>query len=188
MERTPSFGGVVVKKAVCILAAIVLTLSLSLSTTAQDTRIKALIADLDRNQPHFTLGLDMIVVGSIERDAALGYPRSAWGVSPRLGITWRHYNGQPSHREIERAAEIVNRNYSDFPEDDWRKRVKAEVADNSFGYVGISTMLFLPGIDAGFSWDFADHRGIGGTFSLGITWGLNTFLIPVPYLAGSYSF
>ena len=41
--------------------------------------------------------------------------------------------------------------------------VKNEVGDNSFTYVGVSTTLYLPGIDAGFSWDFADHRDRAGT-------------------------
>lgn len=164
-------------------------LILSSVAMAQDNaKISLLISDLDRNESHFMLGLDMIVIGSMSRDAALGYPRSAVGMSPLLGVTWRQYKGQPTQSEIVRAAEVVSRNYGDLPEDEWRKRVKNEVGDNSFTYVGVSTTLYLPGIDAGFSWDFADHKGSGWNFAVGITWGLNTMLVPIPYVAASYSF
>jgi hypothetical protein len=63
-------------------------LILSSVAMAQDNaKISLLISDLDRNESHFMLGLDMIVIGSMIRDAALGYPRSAVGMSPLLGVS-----------------------------------------------------------------------------------------------------
>lgn len=166
----------------------VLVLS-SVAMAQEHSKVSALVSDLNRNESHFMLGFDMVAIGSITRDAGLGYPRSAWGMSPLLGITLRTYKGQPTQSEIETSAEVVNRNYGDLAEGEWRKRVKNEVGDNSFTYVGISTTaLILPGVDAGFSWDFADHEGEGINLGVGITWGLNTALIPIPYVAASYSF
>lgn len=169
---------------------LVLTSSLCSPALAQENpRIQALMNDLGRREDRFTVGMDMIVVGLIERDRALGYPRSAWGMSPLFGITWRDYDGQPSHREIRQAAKVVNRDYGLLEERDWRRRVKAEVNKYVFSYLGVATSyFFLPGIDAGVMWDFADHEGVGPSVSIGISWGLNTFLRPFPYIAASYSF
>lgn len=152
-------------------------------------RIEALLEDLARRENHLTIGMDNLVVGLIERDRGLGYPRSAWGMSPLVGITWRAYDGQPSRFEVQRAAEVVEREYGVLREREWRRRVKEEVGDYFFNYFGFATSFFvLPGFDGGVMWDFAGPDGEGLSIAVGMTWGMNTFLVPVPYVAVSYSF
>lgn len=178
------------RKLMLLLLLLLLAAVLSPAAAAEvDPRIAVLMDDLSRKKDHFTLGFDMLLIGVIERDRALGYPRAAWGMSPFLGFTWRDYDGQPSRLEIEKAAEVVTRDYGSLPERQWRRRVKAEVSDFTFSYFGMVTTFFLlPGIDVGVMWDFADHDGVGPSISLGVTWGLNTFFFPAPYFAASYSF
>ena len=148
-------------------------------------RLQALFDDLRFTESHFTLGIDMLLIGAIKRDQALGYPQSAWGMNPMLGVVWRDYSGQPSLARIRRAAETVDQVYGPLPEDEWRRLVKEEVDDHFFTYFGVmTTFLLLPGIDFGLMWDFADHHGVGPSVSAGVTVGL----FPLIYAGVSYSF
>lgn len=174
------------RKAVLLLLIVAACAAPCVAAPAQEApRLRALFDDLRLTERHFTLGLDMLLIGFIERDRALGYPRSAWGLSPYLGIIWRDYSGQPSLARIRQAAETVEQVYGRLPNDEWRRLVKEEVDDHFFTYFGvIVTFVLQPGIDVGATWDLADHNGVGPSFSAGAAVGP----YPVMYTAVSYSF
>jgi len=176
----------VLRNAALLLLTLAACACLCTAASAQErSRLQALFDDLQYTESHFTLGFDMLLIGSIERDRALGYPQSAWGFSPMLGVVWRDYSGHPSLARIRRAAESVDQVYGSLPEDEWRRLVKQEVNDRFFAYFGVMTTFFLlPGVDIGVMWDFADHHGVGSSLSAGVAVGW----FPLKYVGVSHSF
>lgn len=176
---------------ICLLAALFILPIFTTQADAHnaDPKIRRLIFDMERYDSHFMVGFEFITLGVMQRDLGLGYPREAWGLNPILGITWRRYRGQPTIAEVEAAAHTVNEFYGHLHDETWRKRMKSELNARRFPYVGVATAGFiLPGLDAGYSWDYADANGSGGSIVAGVTLGLYTFFFPIPYVGASYTF
>lgn len=152
--------------------------------------VESLLSDYRRSDGHFTLGLDLLTIGAIWRDGALGYPRTAFGANALLGVTWRRYR-LPSEGEVRAAAEQVVR-YRLSPAVSWRQ-FREEVRDTLnrrwFSYFGINTVvLVVPALEWGWSYDMAGIDGSGLQVNLSLVWGLWTSLIPLPSLGLAYSF
>lgn len=155
-------------------------------------QVDGLLQDYRQVQGHFTLGLDLVSIGTVRKDKALGYPRSALAANLALGVTWRTYT-VPSESEVRVVAERVAARYgADGRHLDWdefRAEVRRELNRSWFRYFGIHTVaLIVPGIEFGWTYDTAGVSGSGAAFDVGIAWGLSTILIPTPYIGVTYSF
>ncbi|WP_324668059.1 hypothetical protein [Geochorda subterranea] len=145
-----------------------------------------------QEQGHFTLGLDILTIGSIRKDRALGYPRSAIGANLGLGVTWRNYS-LPSELEVQAAAERVATRYAqlglDLTWDEYRREVRRALDRSWFRYFGVNTMaLIIPAVEFGWTYDTAGVSGTGAGIDVGVLWGLSTLLFPAPYVGVTYSF
>lgn len=145
-----------------------------------------------QEQGHFTVGLDILTIGSMRRDRALGYPRSAIGVNCGLGVTLRRYS-LPTELEVQTVAERVARRYVlrglDLTWNEYRREVRRALDRSWFRYFGVNTMaLIVPAVEFGWTYDTAGVSGTGAGIDVGIRWGLSTLLVPAPYVGVTYSF
>lgn len=154
--------------------------------------VQRLLEAYRQEQGHFTLGLDMLGIGSVRKDRALGYPRSAIGANLGLGVTWRSYS-LPSELEVEAVAERVATRYArlgvDLSWDEYRTEVRRALDRRWFRYFGVNTVvLIIPAVEFGWTYDTAGVSGTGAGIDVGVLWGLSTLLVPAPYIGVTYSF
>lgn len=168
------------------------SVALAQPETSPENELDTLLQEYKQVQGHFTLGLDLVGIGTVRKDKALGYPRSALAGNLGLGVTWRTYT-VPSESEVRAVAERVAARYGeDGRRLDWdafRAEVRRQLNRSWFRYFGVHTVLLVvPGIEFGWSYDTAGVSGSGAAFDVGVAWGLSTVLIPAPYIGVTYSF